>query len=278
MKQKIKFISRPHRILLFLLILFTGTLLLAPLIAPYDPVHVEMGKRLLPASSEYLLGTDHLGRDVLSRILVGGQTTVGTSFLVLTISLIIGVPIGLLSGYIGGKIDRLIMRLVDVFLAFPDYIVAIVLSGLLGPGMLNLILAIVIVKWVGYARLVRSTVLSEKQKDYIATAKINGLSTLQILRKHMIPHVIGNVMVLATLDIGKIILMIASLSYIGLGAQPPTPEWGAMLNEGKAFFYNAPPLMIIPGLSIMIIVLIFNLLGDWLRDCFDVKNQKGGMS
>jgi peptide/nickel transport system permease protein len=251
---------------------------MAPMIAPYDPTAVEMGNRLLPSSSEYLLGTDHLGRDILSRILVGGQTTVGTSLLVLIISLSIGIPIGLVSGYVGGRIDRFIIRIVDAFIAFPDYIVAIVLSGLLGPGMLNLISAIVIVKWVGYTRLVRSTVLSEKEKEYIAAAKINGLTSFQILRKHMIPHVIGNVMVLATLDIGKIILMIASLSYIGLGAQPPDPEWGAMLNEGKAFFYNAPQLMVIPGLSIMIMVLIFNLLGDWLRDCFDVKNQKRGLS
>lgn len=277
MIRKNQYSLQPHRILLWIPFLFTSILLLAPWIAPYDPVHVEMGKRLFPASVEYLFGTDHLGRDVFSRILVGGQTTVGTSLLVLAIALFIGIPIGLLSGYVGGRLDRMTMRIVDVFLAFPDYIVAIVLSGLLGPGMPNLILAIVFVKWVSYARLVRSTVLTEKEKEYVAMAKINGLSTLQILRKHMIPHVIGNVMVLATLDIGKIILMIASLSYIGLGAQPPMPEWGAMLNEGKAFFYNAPQLMIIPGLAIMIIVLIFNLFGDWLRDRFDVKNQKGGI-
>jgi peptide/nickel transport system permease protein len=259
------------------LLFFLLVLLAAPIIAPHDPTQVEMGKRLTTIDSEHLLGTDHLGRDVFSRILVGAQTTVGTSFLVLVISLIIGVPIGLFSGYAGGRLDRFIMRIVDAFLAFPDYIVAIVLSGLLGPGMLNLIFAIVTVKWVGYARLTRSTVLSEKQKDYIAVAKMNGLHSIQILKRHMIPHVIGNVLVLATLDVGKIILMIASLSYIGLGAQPPTPEWGAMLNEGKTFFYKAPQLMIIPGISIMMVVLLFNLLGDYLRDRFDVKNQKGGL-
>ncbi|MDZ5473781.1 nickel transporter permease [Bacillus sp. 31A1R] len=248
-----------------------------PVLVPFDPNHVDMGNRLQPISVEHLLGTDHLGRDLFSRILVGAQTTVGTSIFVLSIALLIGIPIGLISGYIGGRIDRMMMRVVDAFLAFPDYLVAIVLSGLLGPGMINLVIAIVTVKWVGYTRLVRSTVLSEKQKDYIAGAKINGLSSFQILLKHMIPHILGNVMVLATLDIGKIILMIAALSYIGLGAQPPSPEWGAMLNEGKSFFYNAPQLMIIPGLSIMIIVFIFNLLGDYLRDRFDVKDQKGGL-
>jgi peptide/nickel transport system permease protein len=277
MISKSTFTSRPSLYVSSFIVFFFMILLLAPFMAPFDPAHVNMGERLKPMSSEHLLGTDHLGRDVFSRILAGAQITVGTSFLVLAISLCIGVPVGLLSGYLGGRADRFFMRMADAFMAFPDYIVAIILSGLLGPGMLNLVFAIVIVKWVSYARLARSTVLSEKQKDYIAMAKINGLSSIQILRRHMIPHVVGNVMVLATLDVGKVILMIASLSYIGLGAQPPAPEWGAMLNEGKAFFYNAPHLMVIPGLAIMMVVLISNLLGDLLRDRFDVKNQKGGL-
>jgi peptide/nickel transport system permease protein len=259
-----------------LLSIFVLTLFVAPYLAPYDPLQVNMTERLKPMSTEHFLGTDHLGRDVFSRILTGAQTTVGTSFFILAISLLLGVPIGLISGYVGGKLDRVLMRVVDAFMAFPDYIVAIILSGLLGPGMVNLIFAIVMVKWVGYARLARSTVLTEKQKDYILIAKLNGVGSINILRRHLIPHVIGNVMVLATLDAGKIILMIAALSYIGLGAQPPTPEWGAMLNESKAFFYNAPQLMLIPGLSIMLVVLILNLIGDYLRDRYDVKNQTGG--
>nr|WP_235867486.1 nickel transporter permease [Priestia abyssalis] len=243
--------------------------------APFDPTEVQLGERLQPLSREHLLGTDHLGRDIFSRMLAGAQTTVGTSIFVLAVSITIGLPVGLLSGYIGGRVDRFFMRIVDAFLAFPDYIVAIVLSGLLGPGLFNLVFAIVVVRWVQYARLVRSTVISEKQKDYIAMAKINGLGSFAILRKHLLPHVAGNLLVLASLDLGKIILIIASLSYIGLGAQPPAPEWGAMLNEGKAFFHNAPQLMIIPGLAIMVVVLLFNLLGDFLRDHFDVKNEKG---
>jgi peptide/nickel transport system permease protein len=269
-------ISRPSLIVACVTALFLIALLFAPFLAPYDPTYVNMGDRLNPISMEHLLGTDHLGRDLLSRIIIGAQSTVGTSFLVLAISLLIGVPVGLLSGYLGGRIDRFFMRIVDAFMAFPDYIVAIVLSGLLGPGMFNLVFAIVMVKWVGYARLARSTVLSEKQKDYISMAKINGLGSFQIVRRHMVPHIVGNVMVLATLDVGKIILMIASLSYIGIGAQPPAPEWGAMLNEGKAFFYHAPHLMVIPGIAIMLVVLLSNLLGDYLRDRFDVKNQNGG--
>lgn len=275
MMRRSMFTSRSSLYMTSFMLFAIILLLLAPFIAPYDPVYVSMGERLKGISAEHVLGTDHLGRDVFSRILVGSQMTVGISILVLAISLCIGVPIGLLSGYLGGKVDRFFMRMVDAFMAFPDYIVAIILSGLLGPGMFNLVFAIVMVKWVGYARLARSTVLSEKQRDYITMAKINGLSSIGILRRHMIPHVVGNVMVLATLDVGKVILMIASLSYIGLGAQPPAPEWGAMLNEGKAFFYNAPHLMVIPGLAIMIVVLVSHLLGDFLRDRFDVKNQKG---
>lgn len=253
--------------------LFFILLFMAPLLAPHDPTEVQLAERLKPLSSEHLLGTDHMGRDILSRILVGAQTTVGTSVLVLFLALCIGLPIGLFSGFIGGAVDRLFMRIVDALLAFPDFILAIVLSGLLGPGMLNLILALVTVKWVSYARLVRSTVISERQKEYVAVAKINGLSSIKILRKHLLPHVVGNLVVYASLDLGKVILVIASLSYIGLGAQPPTPEWGAMLNEGRNFFHNAPQLMYIPGIAIMLVVLMLNLLGDFLRDRLDVKNK-----
>lgn len=268
---------KPNYLLIAVLALFSIVLLFAPFLTPYDPVKVEIGQRLLPISSDNWLGTDHLGRDIFSRLIIGAQTTVGTTFLVLLISLVIGLPIGLISGYVGGIVDRILMRIIDAMMAFPDYIVAIVICGLLGPGMFNLIIAIVVVRWVGYARFVRGTVISEKQSDYIAMARVNGLTSLQILRRHLIPHVIGNIMVLVTLDIGKTILLIASLSYIGLGAQPPNPEWGAMLNEGNAFFHNAPQLMIIPGISIVLIVLIFNLLGDQLRDHFDVKKEQGGI-
>ncbi|MGG4488568.1 nickel transporter permease [Metabacillus idriensis] len=252
-------------------------MLAAPFLAPHDPLKVEMGQRLLPASYTNWLGTDHMGRDIFSRLLVGTKTTVGATFLILALSLLIGIPIGLISGYIGGLTDRILMRVVDALLAFPDYIVAIVICGLLGPGMSNLIIAVVIVKWVKYTRLVRGTVLSEKHSDYIAMARVNGLTPLHILRRHILPHVIGNVLVLATLDVGKTIVLIASLSYIGLGTQPPNPEWGSMLNEGNAFFHSAPQLMIIPGITIVIVVLFFNLFGDKLRDYFDVKNKQGGL-
>jgi peptide/nickel transport system permease protein len=239
----------------------------------HDPALTNLDGRLQEVSFHHPLGTDHLGRDVLTRLLLGGIQTIGYSSLALIVALIIGIPFGLISGYKRGLVDRIFMRIADGFLAFPDTIVAIVLSGLLGPGIGNLVLAIVLVKWVSYARLVRSTVLSESQKDYVLVAKINGLSSFKIMRKHLFPHIVGNVLVLASLDLGKIILLISSLSYIGLGAQPPTPEWGAMLNDSRPYFESKPELMIYPGLAIVAVVLLTNMLGDYLRDHFDVKKE-----
>jgi peptide/nickel transport system permease protein len=239
----------------------------------HDPTLTNLDGRLQGMSLQHPLGTDQLGRDVLTRLLLGGQQTIGYSLLALIVALIIGIPFGLISGYKRGLVDRVFMRIADGFLAFPDMIVAIVLSGLLGPGISNLVLAIVMVKWVSYARLVRSTVLSESQKEYVLIARTNGLSSSKIMRKHLFPHIVGHVLVLASLDLGKIILLISAFSYIGLGAQPPIPEWGAMLNDSRPYFQSRPELMIYPGLAIMIVVLLTNMLGDYLRDHFDVKKE-----
>jgi peptide/nickel transport system permease protein len=260
-----------------LLLIFAAFVLAAAIYAffylRHDPTLTNLDGRLLGMSLLHPLGTDQLGRDVLTRILLGGQQTIGYSLLALIAALIIGIPFGLISGYKRGFVDRVFMRIADGFLAFPDTIVAIVLSGLLGPGISNLVLAIVMVKWVSYARLVRSTVLSESQKDYVLIAKTNGLSSRKIIRKHLFPHIIGHVLVLASLDLGKIILLISAFSYIGLGAQPPIPEWGAMLNESRPYFQSRPELMIYPGLAIVVVVLLSNMLGDYLRDHFDVKKE-----
>lgn len=258
--------------LLFVLLAIAASLY-AFLVLKYDHTLTDLRGRLQGASALHPLGTDHLGRDVLTRLLLGGSQTLGYSLLALGAALLIGIPFGLIAGYKRGWIDKLFMRIADAFLAFPDTIVAIVLSGLLGAGIGNLVLAIVIVKWVSYARLVRSTVLSESQKDYIRVARTNGLSDGRIMRKHLLPHIAGHVLVLASLDLGKIILLISSLSYIGLGAQPPTPEWGAMLNDSRPYFQSRPELMIYPGLAIVSVVLLANMLGDYLRDRFDVKKE-----
>ncbi|MCP3806236.1 ABC transporter permease subunit [Paenibacillus sp. Lou8.1] len=255
------------------ILLILAAITVVPFLAPQDPYRIQMGNRLQSISATHWLGTDHLGRDVLSRVIAGLRTTVGTSLLILAVSLVVGVPLGLLSGFIGGWMDRVFKRVVDAFMTLPDYIFAIVLSGLLGPGLVNLIFAVTAVKWVGYARLVRSTVLAEKQKDYISLSILAGTSSLRIVMRHILPHAIGNVLVLATLDIGKIILMIASLSFLGLGPQPPIPEWGTMLNEGRAYFQMAPHLMLVPGIAVVLTVLLANVLGDKLRDRYDVKTR-----
>ncbi|WP_246427727.1 nickel transporter permease [Paenibacillus phyllosphaerae] len=259
--------------LLFMLSLALVAVLYTLLVLNHDPNLVSLTERLLPMSLGHPLGTDHLGRDVLTRLLLGAQQTVGYGLLALLIAVVVGVPIGIWAGIKGGLIDRIMMRIADSFLSFPDTIVAIVLSGLLGAGIENLLLAIVVVKWVSYARLARSTVISEREKDYILMARINGLRTGRIMRKHLLPHVIGHVVVLASLDLGKIILLISSLSYIGLGAQPPAPEWGAMLNDARPYFQSNPTLMIYPGLMIVLVVLVSNLLGDYCRDKFDVTKE-----
>ncbi|MEK5166664.1 nickel transporter permease [Paenibacillus sp. FSL R5-0527] len=255
-------------------VLLTGLVVIyAFFVLRHDPTLTNLDNRLQGASLQHPLGTDQLGRDVLTRLLLGGQQTIGYSLLALIVSLVIGIPFGLISGFRRGLVDRIFMRIADGFLAFPDTIVAIVLSGLLGAGIGNLVLAIVIVKWVSYARLVRSTVLAESQKDYVLIARTNGLSPGKIMRKHLFPHIVGHVLVLASLDLGKVILLISAFSYIGLGAQPPIPEWGAMLNDSRPYFQSKPEFMIYPGLAIVIAVLLTNMLGDYLRDLFDVKKE-----
>ena len=241
---------------------FFFIILIGPWLALMDPNYVDLSNRLQSPGIEHWFGTDQLGRDVFSRILNGGQTTVGISMLALFLSILIGVPFGLFSGYWGGRTDWALMRIVDSFMALPDYVVAIIISGLLGPGFFNLLLAIVIVKWVVYTRLARSIVFQEKSKDYLMVSKVSGASTWQILTRHLIPHVLGPILALATLDIGKVILLVASLSFIGLGVRPPSSEWGAMLNEGKAYFMQAEYLMIIPGIAIFLVVFVANWLGN----------------
>lgn len=258
--------------LIFVVMIFIG-ILYAFFILKHDPYLTNLSGRLQSMSLQHPLGTDHLGRDVFTRLLLGGQQTIGYSLLALVAAVCIGVPLGIIAGYKGGIVDRLFMRIADGFLAFPDTIVAIVLVGLLGPSISNLILAIILVKWVNYARLVRSTVLSEAQKEYILIARINGLSAGKIMTKHLFPHIVGHVLVLASLDVGKIILLISAFSYIGLGAQPPMPEWGAMLNDSRAYFQSMPELMFYPGLAIVSVVLVTNMLGDYFRDRFDVKKE-----
>lgn len=249
-------------------------LLAGPWLAPYDPNLVALGDRLQGPSLMHWLGTDQLGRDVFSRILTGGQTTVGLSALALLLAVAVGVPVGLLAGYRGGRVDWVLMRVVDAFMALPEYVVAMIIAGILGPGFWNLLVAILIVKWVGYARLTRSVVLQEKAKDYLTVSTISGATVWSVLRRHMLPHISGPVLALATLDIGKVILLVASLSSLGLGVQPPSPEWGAMLNEAQSYFVQAPYLMVAPGMAVFLVVMAGNWLGEQLQKRYSTASAR----
>jgi len=254
-------------IILFLLVIA----LLAPHIVPFDPVQLDLESRLSSPSAEHLMGTDALGRDTLSRIIYGTRVSLMIATVVVVTGMLLGVLLGTIPGYFGGIVDGILMRLVDVLLAFPGLILALVIVGLLGPSLMNLTIALVAVGWVRYARIVRSSILSVKEKGFVEAARAMGCSDIRIATRHILPNVLSPVIVLATLNMGGIILSIAGLSFLGLGVQPPTPEWGAMLNEGKPFMETAPHLMIFPGVMIMITVLAFNFLGDGLRDALDPR-------
>ncbi|RJX20586.1 MAG: ABC transporter permease subunit [Desulforudis sp.] len=251
------------------------TVMAVAFLAPYvanDPVKVDLAKRLAPSSALFPLGTDHLGRCILSRLIYGTQVSLPTAGLTLAVIMLIGIPIGILSGYCGGRVDNIIMRVVDVLLAFPSLVLALVIAGMLGPGLINVLIALASVWWVEYARFVRAIVLSVKAKEFVLAARASGTSDVGIITRHILPDVLSPVIVLATLDMGKLILVISGLSFLGLGAQPPAPEWGAMLNDGRPYLQAAPQLMLYPGLAIMTVVLAFNLLGDGLRDALDPRD------
>jgi peptide/nickel transport system permease protein len=243
----------------------------APYLMPNDPVKVLLDKRLLSPSSAYPLGTDHLGRCLLSRLIFGTRVSLSTAAIALFTIMLISIPVGTIAGYMGGWVDNLLMRLVDILLAFPSLILALVIAGMLGPGLLNVMMAVSAVGWVGYARVIRGLVLSVKEKEYVMAARACGTPEWAIVIKHILPNVLSPVIVLATLDIGSLVLSISGLSFLGLGAQPPTPEWGSMLNDGRPYMQVAPQLMVYPGIAIMIVVLAFNLLGDGLRDALDPR-------
>lgn len=256
-------------ILVFIVLL---SALLAPVLAPHDPEPVSLSHRLLPPGGDYPLGTDALGRCLFSRILFGAQVTLQYSLAILGVILLIGVPLGLLAGYRGGFLESAVMRLADIVLAFPNLILALVMVGILGPGLFNVMLALALVSWVGYARVVRGLVISLKEKEFVSAARVCGTPAGVLLVRHILPNILPTVAILATLDLGKLILAISTLSFLGLGAQPPTPEWGAMINEARPFMQTVPRLMVAPGVAIATAVLGFNLLGDGLRDALDPRS------
>ena len=256
------------------------SLLLAGLLAPWlpvdDPAEINLPERLLSPSLEHPLGTDHLGRDTFSRIIHGARMTLLAAAATLALSMTIALTVGILSGYHGGWPDTALMGVVDLLLAFPSLILALAVAGALGPGLLNVLLAVGSVWWVGHARIIRGITLGARQMEYVTAARAAGAGNLRIVLRHIAPNILGPIVVLASLDIGWIILGIAGLSFLGLGAQPPTPEWGAMLNDARPHLQTAPRLLLLPGAAIFVAVLGFNLLGDGLRDLLDPRIRRPG--
>lgn len=249
----------------------------APLLSPHDPIFQDVEKRLLPplgqtgADPNYLLGTDHLGRDIVSRLIYGARISIVISVSAVAFSAVLGTIIGLFSGFYGGKVDHIFMRIADVQLAFPFILLAIAIIAVLGPNLQNIILVMGITGWVIYARVVRGEVLSLREKEYILAVRALGGSNARIIFKHLLPNVAPPIIVIITLEMARMIIMEAALSFLGLGIQPPTPTWGGMLADGRVYLVTSWWLATFPGLVIMLVVLGINLLGNWLRDILDPR-------
>ena len=238
-------------------------------LAPYNPNALNLSQRLRPPSWQHLLGQDELGRDILSRIIYGAQVSLQVGLAVVGSSLLIGLVLGTLAGYYGGKTDIVLMRFVDIFLSFPGIILAVGTVAIIGPGLENVIIALIIINWPSYTRVVRAEVLKTKEKEFVTASRGMGASNFWIMRSHIIPSSLSPVIVLATIGFGFAVLAEAGLSFIGLGVRPPTPSWGGMVSEGLSYIINAPNLALFGGLAIAITVLSFNMLGDGLRDALD---------
>lgn len=243
----------------------------APIIAPHDPYESNILSKFEPMSFEYPFGTDHLGRCIFSRMIYGVRPTLFYAFIIMLGTMGIGTLLGLISGYLGGKIDAFIMGVVDIFLSFPSQIVVIAVVAVLGIDIHNVIIATIAVKWAWYCRMVRGSVLKFRQSPFVIYSKMIGMPTPYILFKHILPNITADLTVLASLDMGWSILNISTLSFLGLGVQPPISEWGAMLNEAKNVFRTNPVQVIYPGLGLMSVIGAFHLLGDLLRDYCDPK-------
>ena len=245
----------------------------APVIAPYDPTHAAMKDAFLEPGAQHLFGTDKLGRDCFSRVLYGARASL-TGVLVLVASVfVVGTTMGVVSGYFGGKVDMVIMRISDMMISFPGMILAIAIAGIMGGSLVNAVFALTIVSWTKYARLSRSMVLKVKRRDFVEAAIVNGGTPGHILWVHILPNILPMMVITAAADIGVLMMELAGLSFLGFGSQPPAPEWGLMLNEGRQQLQTAPWLMFFPGLAIFVTVVVFNLWGDNLRDVLDPRGD-----
>lgn len=266
--------NRAFLVTSLLVLLLIVIALAAPLIAPYDPLEAVMKNAYMPPSAEHLFGTDKLGRDNFSRIIYGASYSLSSVLILVAIIFVVGTTLGVLAGYYGGWVDVVIMRIADMMISFPGMILAIAIAGILGGSLINAIIALTIVTWTKYARLARSMVLKIKKRDFVEAAIVNGGTSTHILWKHILPNILPLMVITAASDIGAMMMELAGLSFLGFGSQPPAPEWGLMLNEGRQQLQTAPWLMIFPGLAIFITVVIFNLWGDALRDVLDPRQEE----
>jgi len=256
---------------LIIVIAFLTIAILAPFLAPYDPIEMHLDKRFLPSSSEFLLGTDEFGRDTLSRIIYGARVSISISVTTVAIAMFVGVLIGSISGYYGGKVDFIVMRFVDIFNSFPALLLALGIITVLGRGIEKLMLVLPILFWPEYARITRGLALYLEKMDYVEAARVFGSSKLRVVLSHILPNVLPTSIVIGTFQLGSAIITETSLSFLGLGVNPPMPSWGNMLTNAREYILRAPQLAIIPGMVITIVILGFNLLGDALRDALDPR-------
>ena len=260
-----------------LAVLLVLAALFAEYLCPYDPYAQNLREALQAPSGAHLLGTDRYGRDMLSRVIMGGQSSIASTLVCVAVVTVIGTAVGVISGWRGGALDTLLMRTSDVFLAFPGLVFALAVAGVLGGGIQNAVIALCAIGWPKFARIARSQTLAVRDASFIQAARMQGTKGLALIARHVLPNIAGPIVVCAVLDIGTMMMELAGLSYLGLGAQPPMAEWGSMMSDGRSMLQTAPWCVLAPGLAIFVTVLVFNLLGDTLRDYLDPK-KKGSAS
>lgn len=274
--KAINFLKKYKQFSVFLVLALL--IILAAVFAPIvsggvDPLKGSLADAMLPPCKEHIFGTDKMGRDIYARVIYGARASLTSTFGVVALIFLVGSTLGIIAGYFGGWIDAVIMRIADMMLAFPGLVLALAVAGIMGASIKNAIIAIVLVSWTKYARLARSLVLKIRNRDYVSAAIVTGSKTPYMLVRYMLPNALPTLVITAATDIGAMMLELAALSFLGFGAKPPTPERGYMLNEGRACMQTAPWLMIFPGLAIFIVVVVFNMLGDFLRDILDPKTE-----
>ena len=274
--QKVKRSHTKLRLCVFLglVILLMLVALFSEQLAPYDPYEQNLDEAMQPPSAQHIMGTDRHGRDMFSRVLVGGKTSIYATLALVAAISVFGTVVGTLCGYYGGKVDSIVMRISDVCLAFPGLVCAMAVAALLGGGISNAVLALAVISWPKYSRVARSQTLALKSSSFVNAARLSGSSSTQIILRHILPNILGPILVTAMLDIGTMMMELAGLSFLGLGAKPPAAEWGNMMSSGRSMLQMYPWIVLSPGIGIFISVVLFNLLGDTVRDYLDPRNSR----